>query len=384
MTPLLTLLFAPALAGSVFASVDDEVTLGMGGTWARLHPSAEGWWFFQGAGGDYWAEDLTDDLGDYDDRARIQLTERGDLQDTQVERCDDGGWLVLGSATIDTFDDSAYAFRSNADFQSTGTLTVEEREDARAHNDMAVLCSDVATGVAYANGRGGGGATFFDIDSSDTASSDTDGVTLGASHTVDFNAMGGSLAVRPSDQRIVAADVEGPDSDRIHISVFDADWTRTEEVYVDVPEGYAFWPQRLLPFGDGWILAYLTRPSSGGGGDGEVWLAALDAGFNLVDSVQVSDEGTLNARPWVVRKGDVLGVSYDRDVQPRITLVRLQADAVPDGDGLPDTGPHDDDTADTGGGGDVNESCGCASSAAPGWAWGAVLAAGLLVRGRRR
>ena len=66
-----------------------------------------------------------------------QLGSTGDATDLRPP-------VLVPTPTIDTFDDSAYAFRSDADFASVGALTVEEREDARAHNDMVVLCSSVA------------------------------------------------------------------------------------------------------------------------------------------------------------------------------------------------------------------------------------------------
>ncbi len=350
------LLLAPAFA-DVFGAVDEEVTLGRGGTWARLHPSADGWWFFQGSGGDFWTDEVGIDLTGYDDMARIQLTEHGGLQDTQVERCEDGGWLVAGSFTLDTFDDSAHAWSFDADFTPRGEIVIEEREDARAHNDMAILCHSVATGVAYANGRGGGGSTFIDLD---TAS-----LTVGAFHDAALNAMGGSLAIR--DDTIVAAYVNGPQSSTIEITTFASDWSELDTVSVPVPVDQAFWPQRLLPYGEGWILAYLSRPAMEENTDGAVNLLALDADFGVVDHVVVNAEK--NARPWVVRNGDVLGVSYDRDVQPRVTLVHLDPGSVPDDDDLPDTGG---EALDDAGG------CGCGGGSA---AW--LMVPGLLV-GRRR
>ena len=70
----LLLLLVPAFAGEVFASIDPEITQGMGGTWARYHATEAGYWFFQVAGSDGWMEDVAEDLSGYDDRARIQLT----------------------------------------------------------------------------------------------------------------------------------------------------------------------------------------------------------------------------------------------------------------------------------------------------------------------
>jgi hypothetical protein len=350
---LLPLLLAPALAGDVFGTVQPEVRTGTGGNWARLHASDAGWWFFQSAGRDSWVEDLAPDLSGFDDQARVRLTQRANLQDIQVEPCADGGWLVAASATLDAFDDSAYAFRFGSDFAALEEGTLEEREPARAHNDMVVLCNDAATGVAYANGRGGGGggggSTFFDLD----------GVEVAGTTNLDWNAMGASMAVRPADGRIVGADIDGPESPRIRMTVFDDDWSVLERATFEVPSGAAFWPQRLLPFGDGWIVAYLARQPGAQGNDGEVWLAALDAEFGLVDSVQVSALAQ-NGRPWVARRGNVLAVSYDREVQPHATLVALAGDPPPE-----DTGTGGGSGSHGTSGDDAASAAGCAC-AAPG------------------
>ena len=65
---LLALLLRPAHAAEVFGEVADEVTIGMGGTWARVFPTTDGFWFGQGAGGDFWIEDIGLDLSGYDDQ----------------------------------------------------------------------------------------------------------------------------------------------------------------------------------------------------------------------------------------------------------------------------------------------------------------------------
>jgi hypothetical protein len=381
ISALLALSTGPrAEAGSVFATVEAETTLGLGGTWSRVHPSEAGWWFFQSAGRDYWAEDLDLELGGYDDQARIQLTERGDLQDVQVERCPDGGWLVFASATGEGADDSGFAFRFTADFTPTSQITIEEGATDRAHNDMVGLCTDIVTGVAYTN-RTGGGSTFFDIE----------GDAVGASHTIDFTAMGASLSVRESDGRIIGVDVQGPASREIRITTFETDWTVVDRMEVTVPEGYAFWPQRLLPYGDGWLVAYLARNDTSGHGDGPVWVLALDANFQIVDSVQVTTDEMPAGRPWLARNGDTLAVSYDREVQPRITLVRLASGSLPEDDGIPDTGPASGGAEDTASdSGSDGKGCGCAAADTPTTEGGAVrplslgvLAAGLLTLARR-
>jgi MYXO-CTERM domain-containing protein len=372
---LVLALLTTAQAGDVFIAVGDEVQFELAGTWARIHPSEEGWWYFAGAGGEYWADTLNEDLTGFNTNERIKLTDNGRLQDTQVERCSDGDWLVLGSATIDTFDDSAYSWRWDAGFTTVEKVTVEERVEERAHNDMAIVCDEVATGVSYTNGRMGTSSTFFEI--GPTSVTDT--------HEIEIFSMGGSFSVRESDGRIIAADIEGPTSPEVRITVFNPDWSIEERTSFAVPAFEAFWPQRLMPFNDGWIITWLARDPDAADTEGEVWVGALDADFQLIDSIQVSPEGTTNGRPWVTRRGDVLAVSYDRLVQPYATLVYLDGATVPpDDDGLPDTGPSGDDDTGSDTAGDLDgdgEGCGCTSS---GGAGAAALFAGTLLAGAGR
>ncbi len=355
---LLLLLLPVALGGPVFSSVGEELTLGMGGNWARLHPSEQGWWFFQSAGRDYWAAALDPELGGYDDQARIQLTARGDLQDIQVERCDDGGWLVAGSHSKDQPDDSAYAWTFEADLSARASFTIEEGNGDRPHNDLIPLCAGGWEGVTTQDSRMSSASTF--------------GRLGGGTVSLDMEAMGGSLAVRASDGCLIGVDVQGPQSATLRITEFEEDGGVLERHSVPVPEGEAFWPQRLLPLEDGWVLSYLAREgSSEGGTEGEVWLVALDADFAVRDSLRVSPEGTQNGRPWVSRREGVLAVSYDREVQPRAVLVSLDPAEVPEDDGIVDPAEED-------GGG---EGKGCAATGGPaGLVW--LLALGLLRRQR--
>ncbi len=369
MVLLALLLVAPVEAGPIFASVEPELTIGMAGTWSRFHPVTDGFWFFQGAGGDYWAAHVEDDLSGFNDQERIKLTDNGQLQDNQVERCDDGGWLVAGSYTLDTHDDSSAVWRLDEDFGLIERFVIEERAPEREHNDPVVLCSELATGIAAADAQHRG-STFVDVS----------GDTPIESFLPEWNSMGGSMAVRASDNRIIAAGVNDPrGSSSISITVYDADFEEESTTEFTTPQGASFWPQRLLPFGDGWVLAYLDFSEIPGAG--EVWLAALDADFALVDSIQITDNGSADGRPWVVRKGDTLVVSYDRDIQPRAALVRLQPDAVPENDGLLDTANSANDSGDGADpAGDPLADCACGTSTGT----HAALLAPILLYARRR
>ena len=366
----------PAFAGT-FSGVDTEITTGMGGTWARVHAVEEGWWFFQDAGGDYWAEDLDESLGGYDDHDRIQLTAVGNLQDTQVERCPDGGWLVIGSYTLASFDDSAAAWRFAADFTPMWDTVIVENDSTYRHNDMVPVCAEGAEGVIFAGG-GNDSPTgeFLSLEGGSVA--DPVDVTL--------NAQGASFAVRPSDGAYVAVDVTRPGTTEARVSVFDADFSTVSSASVSLPGGSIAWTQRLQPLGEGWLLSYLG--ADGMTPMGDVWLAALDAEFNLVDSVQVSDSGKRDERPWFARKGGTVVVSYDRDTQPRLAAVTLEASAVPSGDdGILDTA---DSPGDSGGDSSGNPpgDCGCSGGggapAGASAAWTPVFALARDARWRRR
>lgn len=367
---LITLL-SVALAGPVFESVAEETNIGMGGTWARFHAGTDGWWFFQMAGGDYWVETVEPDFSGYDDRARTQLTQHGSLQDAQVERCPDGGWLIVGSTSISSPNDSAYAFRADSAFASLGAITVEEEVKDVYHNDMAPLCTDVATGASFTTGS---------VDYSSSVFVETDGITLGDTHALDVPGTGTSLAIRPADDRIVAGWFGGTGSRDLRFTVFDPDWSVVDEYRTELPEHYALWTQRLLPLGDGWLLAHVLRPTEVDPPEGEIWIQALDAEFNIVDSIRVSAEGTTtNNRPWIARRHNIVAVSYDRDVQPRMTYLTLVAGAVPEGDdGIQDTAGG---SGDSGGNPIAELPCGCGTSTGAGLP--AVLGAALVLRRRR-
>jgi MYXO-CTERM domain-containing protein len=359
--------------------VDDELTLGMGGTWARLHATEAGFWFFQVAGGDLWAEDVGDDLSGYDDRKRIQLTQLGKIQDSQIERCPDGGYLAVGSYTLDAFDDSAQAWRLESDFTERWHVTVAERDASQKHNDMVVVCTTANEGVMFAGALGGtSGAVYVPLDGGEVgADVDLGQVGIEGSSSAAYGADGASL--------LVATDGFGASG--VLIRKFDTDWKTVTDTTVTLTDDRVIWPQRVQSLGDGWLLAYLTNPQNSPSGD--VWLAAFDADFNLVDQVQVNSSGGQDNRPWLARKGTEVVVSYDRSVQPHERIVTLADGSGGADDGIVDTANPDgggdggaDSAGDTGGA-DLLAGCACDSGGAPGIGGAALLAGLALVRRRR-
>ena len=353
-------------------AVDPEITQGMGGTWARFHATEAGYWFFQSAGHDGWMEDLAGDLSGYDDRARIQLTEVGTLQDTQIERCPDGGWLLVGSYTVDTFDDSAAAWRYEEDFSPRWQLTVAERNASHKHNDMVVVCTPLTEGVIFDGREEGGTAEFTELV----------GGEVGTKFPLEVGAQGASAAYREEDGMTVVVDANGPGAPEVRVHLYDEEWNERDRVTVPLPGADARWPQRVQRYGDGWLLTYLANSGVGADG-GDVWLAALDAEFDLVERIQVSAHGETDGRPWFARRGGSIAVSYDREVQPRATLVTLADDGGDDG--IPDTGEGADDPDERGTPGDGPGGAGClCGTGSPSTAAAGVGLAALAVLAARR
>ena len=360
----MTLVFvAAALAGSVFKSVDAETTLGMGGTWARVHAVDGGYWFFQVAGGDGWVEDIGEDLTGYNDRDRVQLSHVANIQDAQFERCPDGGWLLLGSYTVDAFDDSAKAWRFDADFNELWSVTAADRDSKHKHNDMVPVCTSTNEGAIFAGtGGGGGSAQFLPLE----------GGVVGTPVSLSLSAEGASMAEYGDAGGSIVVDTNGTSASGVVLHFYDKDWKPLDDVSVALGGGNVKWPERIQAMDDGWLLTYLVNSSNTPLGD--VWLAALDADFKLVDQVEVHAGGEADNRPWFARHGTTVAVSYDRDVQPRITLVNLVDGADGGDDGIPDTAGGGDDTSGGGGGGDSagdtagmvggEKECLCASTSA--------------------
>lgn len=377
----MTLLFwiAVASAGDVFGTVGPETTYGRGGGWARFYAVNEGYWYFQVSGGDGWVDLVNDDLSGYDDRNRTQLTQHGALQDVQMERCPDGGWLLVGSYTKTAFDDSAQAWRYESDFTQRWTLVVAESDDSQAHNDMVPVCSTAGEGTIFANAHGSMNSTAVYVDFIGGSVQDTTALP-------DVAAEGASWA-QTADGGHVVVEVPGPGHDYVRIHEYDAAWTAGEVTQVSLPGGSnLIWPQRIAAYGEGWLLIYLASDANDGQG-GRVWMAALDADFQLLDSHQITDDGVGNHRPWFARKGSTLALTYERNVQPYARLADLGSDGGDDG--IPDTadpggdGEGDDtgeaDSADTAG----ELACMCGPGGVRG-AGGAALVAGLAAAVARR
>ncbi len=387
----LALFLQNALAQSIIAEIGEPVETGTNGTWARALPTDEGWAMGVGTAGDFYVAPLIrtgEGLGDwrFDRENWTAITDHGDLKDHAIRRCPDGSYLHVASANVGEPNDSAYAWRVSADFRILSSAVIEERAPERAHNDMASICSDWATGVVFSSFGSGGPptATFFHLDDS--------GSPAGTTSLGELQVEGGAfLADAPSGEILLtSANFDG----NLAIDRFSPELAHLGSESVSIPPATerAYWPQSMIRVGQYFLVAMMSMVDEGpGSGDtGDVWLHVLDEDFQLVEQHKLTSYGSgreAAMRPWLARKDDLLLVSYDIQTTHTFLAVQLDLDGVDevdtgtaagDGDG---TGGEDGDAAADEAG---DKDGGCASAPAGGGPLGLLAGLGLLGLARRR
>jgi len=375
---LLSLLSPPAHAGSFVLGTTSEFDLGQGGNWARIFPSSEGWQITFAFDGDYHVADLTGTDGTWtlSHDSIVAITDDGGLVDHAIERCPDGGFLHVASANLDSPNDSAYADRLGQDFGIQASATVEERVPSNAHNDMAVVCSDLLQGVTFQD-FGSQQVLFYPL--GDDARPGTPQPIAG-----ELVMTGGALLPDPDNDRVIISAGTAGATQGIQVGELSSSLRLSGMHQLDVTTGSLrpYWPQDLLAVGDYFLLAFMVRDDSQGSDTGNVHLAVLDQDLQLVESTAIShiDLATTEGghRPGLARSGDTLLVSWDRQNTVRLFEVQLDIEAMGIDPGTEDSGwpggsdaGFAEDSGSGGGSGDAGDAgdggsgdgggCGCAS-----------------------
>jgi hypothetical protein len=384
------LLVAPAAAG---AAVVDEVgpvlQTGTNGTWARVIAVDGGWLLGVAHAGDFKIAPLVNTgsgLSDWswDQRVWVNVTNHGDLKDHAIRLCPDGTFLTVASANVVSPNDSAYAWRLDADLQPRASATLAEGRGDRAHNDMALLCSDLGDGVMFANVGGSGprGGVWVEVGAGAEAAAE---LPMG-----DIAPLGAGVMADLERGLIVLATESGG---QLRMALYEPGMVLVDEAVVSVsaPGERSYWPSGLVRAGDFYIVAMMARPDNGPTGDtGNVWLHVLDLDFNLVEQHQLTnfdaEANQAAMRPWLAVQGEQLLVSFDENLNHSYMEVRLTvsgADEAGGGAGGADGGgaPAGDDVDDADDGG-KDGGCSATGGAGAGALLPALAALGL--RGRRR
>ena len=356
---------APAAASDYVEAIAEEIEVGPAGGWVRLFrdQATDGWHFLWAAGGDYIRLPMTADL-EVNDLGRSNLTGRTDLVDHAITACPGGGYLHVASANKESFNDSAYAFRYDSDFNLLAEGTLEEAEPNRFHNDLPIVCSPDLDATAFIASNHG--ATSLSVISAQATQKELIELSNEVPRTE-----GGSLRMDPDSGEliVVGKSFSGREFEVVALdSQMDVVWKKSFQPLSDTSLR-PYWPQSLMKVNDHFLLAFMARDDNAGFSSdwGNAYLAILDSEYEHLDTAQISfyDPPEGGQRPALARKGDQLLLTMDRNVQPVLFRIRLNAEALgleasEDTGGWWDTSGGGQDTA---GGEDAGKTgCGCSTS----------------------
>jgi MYXO-CTERM domain-containing protein len=346
MTPTLLLLSTALAATDPVASIGAPVPLGQGGAWARPLPRPDGSWAlaFATQDGLYAAPLLHDGTLEgwtLQRDARWALTSEPGLKDHAITRCPDGTYLHIASANTDQPNDTAWAFRTDADLQPVSSAAISVADGSLAHNDMPIVCSERFQGTAFAAMGGTPGNTWF-------------GVAPDAS-LAETTALAGDPRSNGSgflaDGELLHHVGYGWPPESAWINTYDAELQLVEQRQVRLLDGEleGFWPQGVLKVGDLMLVAVMGFDPTVSAQQltGEVWLVVLDADFSVVARHQLTSflPGQTPARPWLARQDEWLLVGFDQDNQSHVQAVQLDLEGVGE---IGDSGTADDEDEDEG------------------------------------
>jgi len=371
-----------ALAQVYVTELGAEVGLSQNGTFARALWTEEGWMLAYGAGQDYHVAPLVKDgdrLEDWvlDHPESTQLTQHGALRDHSITDCPDGTWLHLGSSSVSTDDDSAYAFHYSADWQLLDSSTVAESVDERSHNDMVAFCTEELWGSTFPHD--GQPRNYF-------RTLDPDLDPLEEIELADFPRMtGGSLLL--DGDRIWALGFDHRPV--LWVVEYDAAFEQQDRFGKVVTEEplRAYWPQGFIRIGEVYLVAHMLRDEQAWGSQddvGNVQLVLFDQDWQILEqhTLTFNDHEEAGQRPHLAVQGDTLLMSYDRALELTLVEMRLDLDRFFPSQDTSDTA---DSGVDTDGTGDDTGSvtppdCGCTAGSSS----GLLIAPLLLLAGRRR
>ncbi len=332
---LAALLGGNALAQTHVLDASDPVAVGSAGNFGRIFDrDAGGYWLLTAANGDYQLQALDDEFkpaGGF-----RGLTGRDDLVDHTFLRCPDGGYLHVASANLESYDDSAWVYRYDDDFELVATAVINEADPDYAHNDPPAICADGLVGVAV-QPRDNGAGPFYRFD----AELDLQEVLTFAS----MPAVGGSSMLMQPDGRLAWVRAH-PTTGSLEVEVYadpregqdDGQLERLDKLEVQISDMFgddmlAYWPQGAAVVDDHYVVVHLghDRDETWVSDTGNVFVQIFDADWQWVDGMQVTDfeVGIGAGQPFVHWSpgSDRLQVLYTHDLQPELVEVTLALDA---------------------------------------------------------
>ncbi|GDX81995.1 hypothetical protein LBMAG42_38060 [Deltaproteobacteria bacterium] len=343
---------ASAFAGPIFLTMSDPVELDVSGSWVRVFAAEGGWHVTHAAAGNFHYAWLPDSL-ELDRSTRRDLTTRTNLLDHAVSLCPDGTYLHVASATVGTPDDTIYSFRYDENFQPIYDGIVEEANPNGVDMDPPVVCGSWVQAAGHSERE-----PWIEMELEFLA----EDLTVTGSLELEGPPEAAGSAMYTDDNYLWAVGDSDAYWEVMHVAQYAPDLSLVQQWDVDVAiaGSHAYWYQRMEKVRDTFIVAHMMRTDADSWStqNGNVYLSAFDADWNLIDQMQITNIaapiGAFYA--WFDRKEDMLLVSYHSDTPSAhndVKTVIIDLDACGP-EAVEDTGVPVD-TGDTGDTGDTSE-----------------------------
>ncbi len=337
-TALLLLGVGLALAqqsGEIVSDISDTKNLGVGGGWGKAFPADGGsWWLLASGEHEYRLFELDEDL--VASPAIKGLT--GEIHpcvDHAMSACDDGTYLHVCSGNVESYDDSAYYFVYDSDFEVLESGVITERDTDFRYNDAPVLCAGDLRGTVF-HPYVEGWSPFVTLDG---------GVVLD-DPPFEVNPVppiaGNALILEPETGTVLRFASAWEENtlivDRLEPWV-DQPLERVE-VEVLSPGYEVYWPQSVARVEDVYLVVHVAREAAAefDVDFGNMYLAVLDLQLNLLEHHQLTfdePEDGGGMRPFVAVQDDIALVVYESNANPHAVSVTLDIEAILTGNRAP-------------------------------------------------
>lgn len=348
---------AQAELSDYIADISYPIRFETDGVWVRAFYTQSGWKLLAQQGEAYTVVDLYKD-GDtwVRDSDVSRLTQGRDYQDSCIKQCPNGNYLLISSASISGFNDSAYAFLFDSNFNLIAENTIAESESQYSFNDVNCECSSFIYGATFGvNSPTQYGNYFFELNNAlelTQAPYQISTVT---------RANGGDTWSDLSTNRVI---MSGFHMERENIFIeYDPELNYlTETVTVmSEPPWEDFWTQSFIRVGEVFFAATIVRSQADPSAPYELMLVVLDDQWNVLERHLVTNGG--GSRPSLARNGDQILLTSDVGNSPQLIEITIGSgfDSV-DPPPMGYTDP-DDLFSDTGNGLNVDAKGGCSGCA---------------------
>ena len=353
---------AQADLSDYIANISDPVQFPTDGVWVRAFYTNGGWKLLAQQGEAYTVVDLYKEGDSWvRDPNVTRLTEGRDFQDSCIKRCPNDNYLLISSASNTGFNDSAYAFLFDADFNLLAENTIAESEPQYTFNDVNCECSEFIQGATFGlNSPTQYGNFFFELNDS------LELVQEPFQISDVTRANGGDTWSDLATNRIIMSGFH-MENQNIFLE-FDPELNLITETPTQMsePPWQDFWTQSFIRVGDVFFAATIVRSQTDPSAPYELILVVLDDEWNVLERHLVTDGG--GSRPFLARNGDQILLTSDVNNSPQ--LIEITIGSGFNSEDPPPMGYTDpDDYSDTGDGLNVKgDGCGgCASSQANPW-----------------